>query len=516
MLRSPSKYRDSREVAANQSSRLAGDLMDCTRASRVLVVVALALGMAACGVDTADDPTSDGGEPSEADDAMDGGAGGEVSMTDEALVAELVASDLEQPTSLAFVGDDMLVTEKATGKVRIIRDGEIIGDAIDLAVNYFDERGLLGIAVHPDVSTEPFVYLHWTWVGEGEGEDQLLGADSDEATAVPSLGNRIDRFRWEDDTLTFDRNLVEFPSNTLDTDTSGNVRGNHDAGPLAFGPDGKLYTQMGDQNLRGQLQNIVDGPEADDENFAGVILRLNDDGTTPQDNPFFETGAEIGGEVGENIQKIYAYGIRNSFGLAFEPGSGALWQTENGDDTWDEINVFEPAANSGWIQLQGPPERMSDYRQMEIDTEDGLDNPDFPPSMLAEDAEAAQAAMFMLPGSAYAAPVLSYVYPPALTAIGFVGDDRLGASSERTAWVGTVLTDTLLRYPLTADGRSLQLEGGLADGVDDNGSKGDLGESKQYVVGTGFGTVTDIDQGPDGAVYVVSISGGSVHRITAA
>lgn len=484
----------------------------------LMVVVVTSLVVVACS-DGDDDPTlettEDGGS-TEAADATDGGAGPDVTLTDSALVADLVTGELDQPTAVAFAQDDMLVTEKATGKVRIVRDGEIVGDAIDLAVNYFDERGLLGIAVHPGFPAEPFVYLHWTWTGEGEGDDQLLGADSDEATAVPALGNRIDRFRWEDDALTFDRSLVEFPSHTLDTDTSGNVRGNHDAGPLTFGPDGKLYTMMGDQNLRGQLQNITDGPQADDEHFAGVILRLNDDGTIPEDNPFFDAGAEVGGEVGENIQMIHTYGIRNSFGLAFEPGSGALWQTENGDDSWDEINVFDPAANSGWIQLMGPPERMADYRQIEVDTEDGLDNPEFPPSMLAEDAEGARAAMFALPGSVYAPPVLAYVHPPALTAIGFVRDDSLGEASERTAWVGTVLTDSLLRYPLAADGRSLELEGGLADGVDDNESKGDLGESEEYVVGKGFGTVTDIQQGPDGGLYVVSISEGALYRISAA
>ncbi len=474
----------------------------------------MSLGVVACGDDpSGDDPAQDG-QADEDDDAADEGP--DVAMTDDTLVAELVSGDLEQPSAMAFIEDGMLVTEKATGKVRIIREGEIVGDAVDLAVNYFDERGLLGIEVHPEFPTEPFVYLHWTWTGQGEGDEQLLGADSDEATEVPPLGNRIDRFVWEDDTLTFDRNLVEFPSHTLDTDTSGNVRGNHDAGPLVFGPDGKLYTMMGDQNLRGQLQNVADGPEPDDEHLAGVILRLNDDGTIPDDNPFFDAGAEMGGEVGENIQKIYVYGIRNSFGMAFEPDSGALWQTDNGDDSFDEINVFEPGANGGWIQLQGPPERMAEYRQMEMDTEDGLDNPEFPPSMLAEDIEGAEAAMFTLPGSTLVAPVLSYLYPPALTAIGFVVDDSLGADSERTAWVGTVLTDSLLRYPLSDDGRSLDLEGGLADGVDDNASKGDLGESEEYVVGTGFGTITDIQHDADGALYIVSISNGSLYRITAA
>src|SRR5690606_1327896 len=113
------------------------------------------------------------------------------------------------------------------------------------------------------------------------------------------------------------------------------------------------------------------------------------------------------------------YGVRNSFGLAFEPSSGALWQTENGDDTYDEINVFEAADNSGWIQLMGPPDHFDTYKSLEIESADGLDVPSFPPDNLAASAADAQAAMFELPGSSFAEPVLSYIHPPALTAIGF-------------------------------------------------------------------------------------------------
>lgn len=463
--------------------------------------------LAACSSDDEENTSTQGSEPTE--------DRGSVEMRDRALTVRAAVEGLNQPTSMAFLDDALVVTEKTTGKVRVFRDGEAAGDAVDLAVNAFDERGLLGIVAHPDFATKPFVYLHWTWKGDGDGPEKLLGDDSEEEKEVPALGNRIDRFRWADDKLTFDRNIVEFPSNTLEKDTSGRVRGNHDAGPLAFGPDGKLYTMMGDQNLRGQLQNLPDGPPPDDEHFAGVILRLNDDGTTPSDNPFFAAGAGIGGEVGENIQKIYVYGVRNSFGLAFEPTSGALWQTENGDDTYDEINVFDAGSNSGWIQMQGPPAEYESYKRLETESEDGLDVASFPPDQLAATADAAQQAMFSLPGSTYTPPVLSYVRPPAITAIGFVADEHLGAKSNRTLWAGTVLTDALLRYQVADDGRSLELEGALADGVDDNENKGDLGESEPAVVGTGFGVVTAIAQGPDGDLYVVSLDSGTVYRISA-
>lgn len=484
---------------------------------RLLALSATALLLlTACqgGDDEPGPAVTDPGEGSEEPDEQQPDTG--IGLNDDSLQVEFAARDLEQPTAMAFVDQDLLVTEKATGKVRLVRDGEVAADVLDLAVNNFDERGLLGIATHPEFPEQPYVYLHWTWRGEGDGEDQLLGGDSDEATEVPELGNRIDRFRWADEQLTFDRNIVEFPSNTLPSDTSGRVRGNHDAGPLTFGPDGKLYVQMGDQNLRGQLQNVPDGPAPDDAHLAGVILRLNDDGTVPEDNPFFALGEQMGGEAGENVQAIYAYGIRNSFGLAFEPNSGQLWQTENGDDTYDEVNVVEPGMNSGWIQLMGPPEEFDTYRRLESESEDGFDVESFPPSQLAAGAAEAEQAMFALDGSRYVAPVLSYVYPPALTAIGFVGDDRLGERSANTAWIGTVLTDSLLRYPVAEDGRSLALEGPLADQVDHNSEKGDLGESADYVVGTGFGVVTDIAQGPDGALYVVSLGNGAVYRLTAA
>src|SRR5204862_7458841 len=83
------------------------------------------------------------------------------------------------------------------------------------------------------------------------------------------------------------------------------------------------------------------GPTPDNNHFTGIIMRLNDDGTTPADNPFFGAGATIGGEAGANIQRIFAYGLRNTFGLAFDPLSGNLWDEQNGDDTSDELNLVE-------------------------------------------------------------------------------------------------------------------------------------------------------------------------------
>ena len=437
-------------------------------------------------------------------------------MTDEALGVETVVTGLTEPTSMALIGDDdLFVTEKSTGRVIRVRAGQAGEPILDLAVNFFDERGLLGIALHPQFAENGFVYLYWTASGQGEGDEGRLGPDTDDERALPDLGNRVDRFRWDGTALTFDRPIIAMRSNTLETDTSGRIRGNHDAGPIVFGADGKLYIVNGDQNLRGRLQNIADGAEATDADLAGVVLRLNDDGSTPDDNPFVAAGSAAGGEVGENLARIWAYGVRNSFGLAIHPDTGALWQTENGDDSWDEINVLPAGANSGWIQLIGPPERMGEYRDLEVASEDGLDNPDFPPDRLAGDAAGAQAAMVELPGSRYVPPVFAWKYPVAVTAIGFVTDDAFGKSSTNTAWLGTVLTDGLYRYPLDAAGSGFDFgdDQGLRDKVDDNASKGDLGESAAYLVGTGFGIVTQIVRGLDDRLYVASLSAGAVYRI---
>jgi aldose sugar dehydrogenase len=455
--------------------------------------------------------SGDGEEPTASEAA---GAGPR--MTDSELGVEVAVGGLTEPTAMAFIGDDdFFVTEKSTGEVHRVTGGELGEPVLDLAVNSFDERGLLGVAVHPEFANNGYVYLYWTSSGEGEGEGGLLGPDTDEELAVPELGNRVDRFRWDGEALTWDQNIVEMRSNTLETDTSGRIRGNHDAGPITFGQDGTLFIVNGDQNLRGELQNIEGQGGLDQSNWTGVVLRVNDDGSIPEDNPFVEAAAELDGPAAENLARIWAYGIRNSFGLAVHPTTGELWETENGDDSWDEVNILSAGANSGWWQVMGPSARFDEYRQLEVDSEDGTDVADYPPDQLAESAEDALARLVEYPGSAFVEPVFAWRYPPAVTSIGFVTDDALGESSANTAWFGTVLTDSLLRYPLSEDGSGFAFgEGdGLADGVDDNASKGDLGESADYVAGTGFGVVTHILTGPDGLLYVVSLSGSEVYRI---
>jgi len=321
-------------------------------------------------------------------------------LVDSNLMVRTVAEGLNTPTAMAFIGeDDILVLEKGTGLVRRITDGAVQPNPVlDLAVNSASERGLLGVALHPDFPDEPSVYLFWT--------ESSTGADSTNLGDVPILGNRVDRFTWDGSTLTHNTNLIRLRAFQEDADQP--PRGNHDGGVLEFGPDGKLYIYMGDNGRRGQMQNLPDGPgaagqpddqfggpEPDDAHLTGVILRLNVDGTTPEDNPFFEAGALRGGEDGENLQKVFAYGIRNGFGMAFDPFSGKLWEAQNGDDTFTELNLVEPGANLGWVQVMGPLARIEQFKAIETSSNFfGLQQVRWSPTNIANTAFDAMLRMF--------------------------------------------------------------------------------------------------------------------------
>jgi glucose/arabinose dehydrogenase len=323
-------------------------------------------------------------------------------MVDQNLQVRPVVSGLVTPTSMAFLSaDDLLVLEKGSGQVKRVVNGAIHSTVLDLPVNSASERGLLGIALHPKFPATPWVYLYWS--------ESSTGADSVGLAEVPLLGNRVDRFVWNGATLTFDLNLIKLRA--YQEDANQPLRGNHDGGILRFGPDGKLYVFMGDTGRRGQLQNLPDGPspggnqpddqfggpEPDDAHLTGMILRLNDDGSTPTDNPFFAAGALRGGQAGANLQKIFAYGVRNGFGMAFDPESGQLWDAQNGDDSFTEINRVEPGANLGWVQVMGPLDRLAQFKAIETTAPFiGLQQVRWSPENIANSPEQALDRMFMV------------------------------------------------------------------------------------------------------------------------
>lgn len=448
-------------------------------------------------------------------------------VIDSNLAVRPVVSGLATPTTMAFIGaNEFLVLEKNTGQVKRVADGVVEGVVLDLAVNFGSERGLLGIALHPQFPVNPGVYLYWT--------ESTSGDDTNVLANTALLGNRVDRFDWNGSTLTFASNIIRIRA--LQEDAGQPQRGNHNGGVIKFGPDGKLYIVIGDVGRRGHMQNLpcgpaavcpgptvpddqFGGPEPDNAHLTGVVLRLNDDGTAPADNPFHGAGAMVGGEVGANIQKIFAYGVRNSFGMAFDPRSGDLWVQENGDDTFSELNRVEPGTNSGWIQIMGPASRVGQYK--EIETTFGgqsLQQLRWPPTLIADTPGEALARLYMLPGALFSDPEFSWKYEVSPGGIGFVDGRALGPQYDGRLFVGGARDflegGHLFMMKLTGNRRKIAVDDPrLEDRVADNLDKWEITESESLLFGRNFGIVTDIQTGPNGNLYLVSLSKGTVYEI---
>lgn len=481
-------------------------------------------------------------------------------VNDPDLAVRTVVSELSTPIGLAFLRhNDFFVTEKPTGQVKRVVNGKVVATVLDLPVNSASERGLLSIALHPNFDRNGWVYLFWTESSTGADTTDVALVGNPSSPYPPGtpqpFGNRVDRFMWDrkSQKLKFDRNLIVLRA--YQADANQPLRGNHNGGVIRFEKDDdghsrrlfdffesgrrdgrheKLFIVIGDNGRRGMLQNLLQGPfgddtpddqfggpEPDNAHLTGVILRLNDDGSIPRDNPFYDYGTTLGGEEGRNLQRIYAYGVRNSFGLAVDPWTGELWESENCDDAFDEINRIEPGHNGGWIQSMGPLARQSEFKQIEttFPTPPGaLQQVRWPPSNLADDPISARARMVDFPGSHYADPQFSWKWalPPA--AIGFMTDRSIGREHYGALFVGAALPFNaggfLLRFELTPNRQRLAWsDPKLADQVADNTAKYDFTESESLLFGQNFGSGVDIHTGPRGNLYVVSASKGAVFEI---
>jgi aldose sugar dehydrogenase len=390
--------------------------------------------------------------------------GGGPILHDESLAVELVAEGLDLPTSMRFLDDrTLLVLEKNKGQVRVVLDGKLLEEpAIQAEVATGPEQGLLGIAIwnakNDNNTTTSSVFLYLT---QAYQEDTR---------------NLVYKYLYDENEKTLE-------NRTLILDLPGEPGPFHNGGKLTIGPhDGYIYAVIGDVSSGGgMLDNQIPGIPADDKS---VILRVDRDTGAPlQDNPFYNYTGDM-----EKLQRYYAYGIRNSFGMDFEPVTGKLWITENGDDVYDEINIAEPGFNSGWHKIMGPIGRTN----MTVEND-----------------------LIIFDGAKYQDPIFSWYTPVGVTDIEFLNSTKLGEKYRGNLFVGDINNGNLYFFEVNRDRTGIKFQDPrLFDLVADPVKEGDHSELSSLILGEGFRRITDIETGPDGLLYILTYEDGKIYRIT--
>ena len=363
-------------------------------------------------------------------------------ITDHNMKIEVIGTGINDLTTFAFVGNDILYLEKTNGDVRLIRDGKIEKEPIlHFDVYKTTESGLLGIT-----TKDRFVYLYVSEPLDDEGK-------------IPKENN-IYRFLWNGEELIEKKLVNSLPSRNCC----------HQGGYMVTSQDGEVFATIGDlENVRkgtpGKLQNMANG-EIDD---TGIILRVgydeNEISPMKSDDP---------------LSHYYAIGIRNSFGLAFDPITGNLWDTENGQFCCDEINLVPPKFNSGWALAQG----FVNDETIESIPEIGEFR--------------------------YSNPEFTWQQVNAPTALAFAGH-QWGEKYENSLFVADYLFGTIYKFELNdvRDGFVFS-EPSLQDLILNEGDN-----YNEIVFGTGFGRISDMKFGPDGSLYVASFfHNGALYKIS--
>lgn len=365
------------------------------------------------------------------------------SVKDPNLKVEAFVSGIASPTSMLFVDENNILVLEKDGNVRLVSNGMLQSQPlVSLSVDNKNERGLLGI--------------------EKIGENVFLYATVKDGQLI----NRIYKYTLAPGPeLTNEQEFMDLPATPAT---------NHQGGKLVASNDGYLYSVTGELQRNGKDQNIVNGPDPD---FSGAILKTNaNDGSPAPNNPFKSDNSN------DPINWYQAYGLRNSFGLGIDPVTGTLWDTENGEKTFDEINLVSPGFNSGWKLTIGPI------------SESGISQDD----------------LVNFPDSNYKDPILSFRNSIGITDIEFLNSDKLGTEYANNAFVGDISYGNLYRFKLNEDRVDFKFnDPGLEDRVVDNNK-----ELDSVIFGEGFSGITDIKTGPDGLLYVLSFEDGTIYRIS--
>jgi Glucose/sorbosone dehydrogenases len=392
----------------------------------------------------------------------------EQKVQDHRLKVETVYEGLEYPTSMTFIGSgDILVTEKDKGTVQRIIDGKKLPQPVfDAAVANENERGLLGIIYTKNSKGSPHVYLYFT-------ESTNNKDDSDYCPEIifcidgnDPYGARIYRYDLDKNTTLKNPKLI--------LDLPATPGSDHVGGGLLLGPDGNIYLTVGDGSVLTSLaSNVKNGTVPDGR---GGILKI------PANYNIKNSTGIFGNKYPLNL--YYAYGIRNGFGLDFDPITGRLWDTENGRNFGDEINLVEPGFNSGWNTVQGIWDSHRDSATKILSDPEN--------SLVQLDRK-----------GRYSIPEFIWYVPVGVTAIKFFDSDKLGKKYENDLFVADIHKGNIYHFDLNEKRSGLNLEGKLADKV------ANYEEDSRLIFATGFHGVTDIEVGPDGYLYLLSF-----HNVT--
>jgi glucose/arabinose dehydrogenase len=390
-------------------------------------------------------------------------------LIDPNLMTQVVYQGLHNPVSMAFLDpNDFLVIESKGTVQRIINGVKLAKPIHNLDVA---RDGLLGIAINKNMSIArdgtnketTYVFLYFT-------EFDKYGDKS--------LHNRLYRYEFVNNTLVQPKLLLDLPPGFY-----------HNGGPILIGPDKFLYIMIGEldnttitPHIKNRALNY-EGNDAKDPDGRGGILRIDQNG-----QPIGSHGIVADSEP---LNKYYAYGIRNGFGMDFDPLNGQLWDTENGPSFGDEINLVEPGFNSGWNKVQGI---WNHFVENHVNARDIT----FSPSDLVDFGGRGM----------YRSPEFIWKYTVGPTALKFLSSDKLGKEYQNDIFVGDVNNGRIYHFKLNQNRTEFILDGPLNDKVADTDT-----ELDSVVFAGGFGIITDLKTGPDGYLYFIAYNEGKIYRI---
>ena len=362
-------------------------------------------------------------------------------LTDPKLTQQVIYSGDGFLSSMEFLdNDDIIVAKTYSGEVKRIKNGLMLNEPL-LTMNVAEgnERGLLGIESISDYQGKTLVFVYVTEANE-KGD---------------ALGNRLYRFELIDDRLKNPKLLLDLPA------WPGTE---HNGGVIAIDKSQNIFVVVGDLNQKNitegntLTQNLIGNPP----DGRGGILSVTSEGEIVERGILGDEGI---------LAKYFAYGIRNSFGIGFDPLTGYLWDTENGPDFGDEINLVEPGFNSGWRKVMGFSNKFEKFDLIDFDGKGKYSEPEFEWKITA-----------------------------APTSIVFLPNSKLGEKYQGDMFVGTVdYGGTVYNFDMSPDRKELSLTNALSDKIADS-----LEELKNNEFAVKAGIVTDIEVGPDGYLYILT------------